>query len=90
MYLLWTMTIQQQTTNNFKWRNCNNEIIKLRPLTLYASAAKRLEKETLHRRSYAFEKLLSLSFITDDTSKHNTILVHKHEYIKCLNIGKLS
>jgi hypothetical protein len=81
---------QQQTKNNFKWRNCNNEIIKLRPLTLYTTAAKRLKKETLHRGSYAFEKLPMLSFITDDISKHNTVLAHKHECIKCLNIGKLS
>ena len=75
------MRIQQQTKNNFfKWRNRNNEIIKLRPLTLYATAAKRLEKEIL-QGSYAFEKLLSLSFITDDTSTHNTVLAHKHKYI---------
>ena len=39
-----------------------------------------LEKETLQRGSYAFEKLLSLSFITDDTSTHNMVLAHKHEY----------
>jgi len=90
MYLLWTMRIQQQTKNNFNWKNCNNEIIKLRPLTLHTTVAKCLEKETLHWGSYAFENLPALSFITDDTSKHNAVLAHKHEYIKCLNIGKLS
>jgi len=84
------MRIQQETKNNFKWRTCNNEIIKLRPLTLYTTVAKHLEKETLNRGSYAFVKLSFLSFITNDLSKHNTVLVHKHGYIKCLNKGKLS
>jgi hypothetical protein len=49
------MGVQQQTKNNFKWRNYNNEVIKLRPLTLYTTAAKHLKQETLHKGSYAFE-----------------------------------
>lgn len=40
--------------------------------------------------SYASEKLFLLSLISDDISKHNMVLVHKQEYIQCLNMCKIS